>query len=74
MSARPRSRSMGFSYRGYVLCVGTLEPRKNLELAIRAYAGLPPAFRRRYPLVTVGMKGWLTSKLESVMQPLVVER
>jgi alpha-1,3-rhamnosyl/mannosyltransferase len=59
------------SYRGYVLCVGTLEPRKNLELAIRAYAGLPRAFRERYPLVTVGMKGWLTSSLESVMQPLV---
>lgn len=58
------------SYRRYVLCVGTLEPRKNLELAIRAYAGLPPAFRERHPLVTVGMKGWLTSKLESVMQPL----
>ena len=64
----------GLQYRGYVLCVGTLEPRKNLELAIRAYAGLPPAFRSSYPLVTVGMRGWLTSKLESVMQPLVVER
>ena len=61
----------GLRYRGYILCVGTLEPRKNLELAIRAYAGLPPAVRRHYPLVTVGMKGWLTSGLESVMQPLV---
>lgn len=61
----------GLQYRRYVLCVGTLEPRKNLELAIRAYAGLPKAVRNRYPLVTVGMRGWLTSKLESVMQPLV---
>ena len=61
----------GLRYRGYILCVGTLEPRKNLELAIRAYAGLPPAVRRQYPLVTVGMRGWLTSGLESVMQPLV---
>lgn len=61
----------GLQYRRYVLCVGTLEPRKNLELAIRAYAGLPKAFRSRYPLVTVGMKGWLMSRLESVMQPLV---
>lgn len=58
-------------YRRYVLCVGTLEPRKNLELAIRAYAGLPRSFRERCPLVIAGMKGWLTSKLESVMQPLV---
>jgi alpha-1,3-rhamnosyl/mannosyltransferase len=61
----------GLQYRSYVLCVGTLEPRKNLELAIRAYAGLPKSVRNRCPLVTVGMRGWLTSKLESVMQPLV---
>jgi alpha-1,3-rhamnosyl/mannosyltransferase len=61
----------GLEYRRYVLCVGTQEPRKNLELAIRAYAGLPSATRSCYPLVTVGMKGWLTSRLESVMQPLV---
>ena len=58
-------------YRQYVLCVGTLEPRKNLELVIRTYASMPPAFRERCPLVIVGMKGWLTSRLESVMQPLV---
>ncbi len=58
-------------YRKYVLCVGTLEPRKNLELVIRTYAAMPPAFRERCPLVIVGMKGWLTSGLESVMQPLV---
>jgi alpha-1,3-rhamnosyl/mannosyltransferase len=58
-------------YREYVLCVGTLEPRKNLELVIRAYAAMPPTFRQRHPLVIVGMKGWLTSNLESVMQPLV---
>lgn len=58
-------------YRRYVLCVGTLEPRKNLELALRAYSGLTRTFRERYPLVIVGMKGWLTSALESVMQPLV---
>ena len=57
-------------YRRYVLCVGTLEPRKNLELAIRAYAKMPLAARERTPLATVGMKGWLTSRLESVMHPL----
>lgn len=61
----------GLEYRGYVLCVGTLEPRKNLELAIRAYAAMPEPYRKRRPLVLVGMKGWLTSGLESLMQPLV---
>lgn len=76
---RPHSQSecVGFlserrlAHRRYVLCVGTLEPRKNLEVALRAYTGLPNTFRERYPLVIVGMKGWLTSGLESVMQPLV---
>ena len=59
------------SYRGFVLCVGTLEPRKNLELMIRTYAAMPAEFRRNFPLVLVGMKGWLTSSLEAVMQPLI---
>lgn len=58
-------------YRSYVLCVGTLEPRKNLELAIRAYAAMPESFHKRRPLVIVGMKGWLTSDLVSLMQPRV---
>ena len=76
---RPRSaeqcrqvlQQRGLDYRGFVLCVGTLEPRKNLELVIRAYSALPERFRRRRPLVMVGMKGWLTSKVESLMQPMV---
>jgi alpha-1,3-rhamnosyl/mannosyltransferase len=68
---RPTLDERSLRYREYVLCVGTLEPRKNLELVIRAYAAMPPAFRARLPLVIVGMKGWLTSNLESVMQPLV---
>jgi alpha-1,3-rhamnosyl/mannosyltransferase len=68
---RPVLEKRSLEYRGYVLCVGTLEPRKNLELAIRAYVGLPASFRQRRPLVIVGMKGWLTSGLESLMQPLV---
>ena len=58
----------GLHYRSYLLCVGTLEPRKNLELAIRAYAAMPEFFRKRRPLVIVGMKGWLTSDLDSMMQ------
>lgn len=43
---------------GYLLCVGTLEPRKNLTLALRAYECLPEALRARFPLLIVGMAGW----------------
>ena len=61
-------QAYGLEHRSYLLCVGTLEPRKNLELAIRAYAAMPEFFRKRRPLVIVGMKGWLTSDLDSLMQ------
>jgi alpha-1,3-rhamnosyl/mannosyltransferase len=54
--------------RSYFLVVGTLEPRKNVETAVRAHAGLPELLRRRFPLVLVGMKGWLTSRLEGELK------
>lgn len=43
---------------GYVLAVGTLEPRKNLVTLLRAWALLDPEVRRRHPLVVVGSAGW----------------
>jgi glycosyltransferase involved in cell wall biosynthesis len=58
------------AWRHYFLCVGTLEPRKNLQLAVQAYAGLPAAVQSRFPLVIVGMKGWLTSELDRLLAPL----
>jgi alpha-1,3-rhamnosyl/mannosyltransferase len=58
------------AWRHYFLCVGTLEPRKNLQLAVRAYAGLPAALQNRFPLVIAGMKGWLTSDLDKLLAPL----
>jgi glycosyltransferase involved in cell wall biosynthesis len=61
----------GLEYRSFILCVGTLEPRKNLEFVIRAFLDLPAAFRQRRPLVLVGMKGWLTSRIESSMRSMV---
>jgi alpha-1,3-rhamnosyl/mannosyltransferase len=55
----------------YLLAVGTLEPRKNLQLALRAFMQLPANFRKTYPLVLVGMKGWHTSALEQEIAPLL---
>ena len=46
---------------GYLLSVGTVEPRKNLGRLLRAYAALPPAVAGRCPLVIVGASGWLNS-------------
>lgn len=55
----------------YILAVGTLEPRKNLAVALRAFMQLTPALRKRFPLVLVGMKGWHTSALEQQIAPLI---
>ncbi len=48
----------GLAARQYVLSVATLEPRKNLERLLEAYARLPATIRQHFPLVLVGAKGW----------------
>lgn len=48
----------------YFVAVGTLEPRKNLSLAIAAHRQLPQRIRRLYPLVLIGMKGWHNASLD----------
>ena len=42
----------------YVLAVGTLEPRKNLERLIHAWTSLSVADRAQHELLLVGPKGW----------------
>ncbi len=42
----------------YFLAVGTVEPRKNLGVALRAFARLPEALRRDCPLILAGPWGW----------------
>ncbi len=44
----------------YLLCVGTLQPRKNLPLLIRAFAAL--AAQWPYRLVIAGARGWKTDE------------
>lgn len=43
---------------GYILSVGTIEPRKNILSLIQAYELLPDSLKSRWPLVLVGMRGW----------------
>ncbi|HUR17716.1 MAG TPA: glycosyltransferase family 1 protein [Acidimicrobiales bacterium] len=42
----------------YVLCVGTLEPRKNLARLIEAYSRIRSSLPSPWPLVVVGPRGW----------------
>ena len=44
--------------RPYVLFVGTIEPRKNVDTLLEAYAGLPQRLRGEVDLVVAGPAGW----------------
>ena len=54
----PLLESLGLQPHGYSLYVGTIEPRKNLDRLLAAYAALPPALRAQHPLVMAGGAGW----------------
>ncbi len=47
---------------GFVLAVGTLEPRKNLPRLVAAYRQLDAETQLRHPLVVVGALGWETGE------------
>jgi glycosyltransferase involved in cell wall biosynthesis len=44
--------------RGFVLFVGTIEPRKNLDVLLDAYEALPVGLREHYEMVVAGPEGW----------------
>ncbi|MBF0677164.1 glycosyltransferase family 1 protein [Pseudomonas sp.] len=63
-----RLQSLNLQPGRYLLCVGTLEPRKNLQVVLRAYQHLPPTLREHYPLIIVGMAGWRPEQLAAPLQ------
>jgi alpha-1,3-rhamnosyl/mannosyltransferase len=54
----PALARYGLTPGGYLLSVATLEPRKNLQRLLRAFAALPLRLQRARPLVLVGPAGW----------------
>jgi glycosyltransferase involved in cell wall biosynthesis len=50
-----------------VLSVGTLEPRKNLDGLVAAWARLPDGLRASHTLALVGPRGW---ELDQVLAPI----
>ncbi|PIF04293.1 MAG: glycosyl transferase family 1 [Arcobacter sp.] len=42
----------------FILCVGSIEPRKNLLGLLKAYENLDEEIKKEYKLVLVGFKGW----------------
>ncbi|MBU2954456.1 glycosyltransferase family 4 protein [Marinobacter sp. F3R08] len=58
----------GLDYKGYILSVATLEPRKNLVGLVEAYDRLPERFKNDYPLVLVGGSGWDSDRLYRIVE------
>jgi alpha-1,3-rhamnosyl/mannosyltransferase len=58
---------------GYILSVGTLEPRKNLVGTLEAFALLPAQLRSAYPLALVGMAGWKMEHMSARIDALASE-
>lgn len=52
----------------YFLCVGTLQPRKNISRVVEAYARLPAQVRASYQLVVVGKVGWSADRTVALLR------
>jgi glycosyltransferase involved in cell wall biosynthesis len=70
---RPVLDHYGLVHAGYILSVGTLEPRKNLAGTLEAFALLPPQLRSAYPLALVGMTGWKMEHMSARIDALATE-
>lgn len=55
---------------GYLLFVGTLEPRKNVPALLRAYRQLVDDRVTDRPLVLVGRPGWLADEIYATLETL----
>lgn len=51
----------------YILALGTLEPRKNLNVLVEAYCQLPKNIRDKYSLLLVGKWGWKVDDLRDLI-------
>lgn len=54
----------------FLLSVGTLQPRKNIDRIIQAFKLLPEELQREYKLVIVGQDGWQAGALLNEIQQL----
>ncbi len=55
----------------YLVCAGTMEPRKNLPTMLRAYMQVRSAGWSLPQLVLVGAKGWLDDELQRLVESAI---
>jgi len=56
--------------RGFILFVGTFEPRKNVPTLLKAYAALRAQWPEAPPLVLAGNRGWLFEEAQTLAREL----
>lgn len=54
----------------YILCVATIEPRKNLVGLLKAFDALPESIKKSHSLVLTGAKGWLDDEISELYEKL----
>lgn len=64
---------LGLAKGQYGVCVSTIEPRKNIDRLIAAYAQLPMSVRHSCPLVLVGDQGWRSEATHKRIQHACAE-
>ena len=62
----------GLTDRGFLLAVGSMDPRKNLPGLTRAYLALPEEVRREVPLVLVGAESSVFKSTDLAEAPGIV--
>jgi glycosyltransferase involved in cell wall biosynthesis len=60
----------------YILCLGTLEPRKNITTLLHAFARLPPTLSKESALhlVVAGARGWREQPIFQTVKNLGIEQ
>jgi alpha-1,3-rhamnosyl/mannosyltransferase len=66
-------RRLGLPER-FLLFVGTIEPRKNLLMLLRAYCDLPASVRDGCPLVLAGGWGWNAAEFRAYFESEAIHR
>lgn len=67
-----QSTKIKYSIKGnYLLFVGNIEPRKNIERLIAAYRLLPPNLQATHSLVLVGAYGWKNDQIKQAIESAV---
>ncbi len=51
----------------YIVSIGTVQPRKNILSAIKAFEKINPTFQDAYSLVLIGKYGWLADEVQQAV-------